>query len=123
MIFTTPRYKSSGAVRLLDKNKDLQITKLTAKKDVVYSNSPIEAINKIAKQYLRHFKPKTMVELIKVINFFVEDHNNRQYRFLKGRTPNEVYALTPEIDYTPTIKQATDRRKIENNLMSCKGLC
>jgi putative transposase len=108
---------------LLEKNKDLQITKLTAKKDVVYSNSPIEAINKIAKQYLRHFKPKTMVEVLKVINFFVEDHNNRQYLFLKGRTPNEVYSLTPEIDFSSTIKQAAELRKMENKLMSCNGIC
>ena len=114
---------AQNIVHLLDKNKDLQITKLTAKKDVVYSNSPIEAINKIAKQYLRHFKPKTMVELIKVINFFVEDHNNRQYRFLKGRTPNEMYIRTPEIDYSLTIKQAKERRNIENKLISCKGIC
>jgi putative transposase len=108
---------------LLEKNHDVQITKLTAKKDVPYSNSPIEAINKIAKQYLRHYKPKTMIELIKVINFFVEDHNNRQYRFLKGRTPNEMYISMPEIDYSPMLKHATELRKKENNLMSCKGLC
>jgi predicted CopG family antitoxin len=114
---------AQNIVRLLDKNKDIQITKLTAKKDVVYSNSPIEAINKIAKQYLRHFKPKTMIELFKVINFFIEDHNNRNYRFLKGRTPNEMYIRTPEIDYSQTIKQATEKRKLENNLISCKGIC
>jgi hypothetical protein len=114
---------AQNIVRLLDKNKDLQITKLTAKKDVVYSNSPIEAINKIAKQYLRHFKPKTMIELIKIINFFIEDHNNRNYRFLNGRTPNEMYIRTPEIDYSQTIKQATEKRKMENNRISCKGIC
>lgn len=100
------------------------ITKLIALKDIQFSNSPIEAINKIYKQYLRHYQPKTSAALLQVTEAFVRDYGSlRPHGSLKGLIPMEAYTM-PELklDFRQTIREARAIRIEENKLVNC-SLC
>ena len=94
--------------------------KVIAKKDIEFSNSPIEAINKIAKRYLRYYKPRTLEELEKVVLIIIEDYNTiRPHGSLKGLTPLESYSNVAPLDFKPQIKAARLTRIHENRLNRC----
>jgi len=100
------------------------ITKVIAQKDIRYSNSPIAAINKIYKQYLRHYQPKHPAALLQVTEAFVHDYSSqRPHGSLKGLIPMEAYT-TPELklDFRDTMRQARAQRIAENKLVNC-SLC
>jgi len=56
---------------LIEQTNEPTFKKVIARKDVSFSNSPVEAINKIVKRYLRHFKPDNLQELEKIIPWIV----------------------------------------------------
>src|SRR5690554_911216 len=65
-----------------------EISKVIAMKDISFSNSPIEAINKIMKRYLRFHKPETIDQLIECLELIVNDYNEkRPHGSLLGLTP------------------------------------
>jgi putative transposase len=64
-----------------------------AGKDVEFSNSMIEAVNKSLKY--RHIFPRELPKenrLKEYIERYIEEYNDRPHTKLKGLTPNEVYA-------------------------------
>jgi putative transposase len=52
-----------------------EIIKLLALKDVKFSNSAIEAVNKIIKRYLRKKLPDTLEKLIRCLEEIIQDYN------------------------------------------------
>ena len=52
---------------LIIEQKDPRLNKVIAKKDVSFSNSPIEALNKVVKKYLRYHQPDTLEALQKLV--------------------------------------------------------
>lgn len=97
------------------------ITKVIALKDIAFSNSPIEAINKIMKRYLRHYQPQTIEELEKTIAFAVDDYNNtRPHGSLHGLTPMEAYTQSVKLpDFHEQMRQAKALRIAENRKTNC----
>lgn len=102
----------------MDKPK---ITKIVALRDIAYSNSPIEAINKIMKRYIRHGRPQSLKGLQDLVAAAVNDYNSiRPHCALGGLTPLEVYAQKlPSMDFSTQTKQAKAERKVQN----AKGWC
>jgi transposase InsO family protein len=109
---------------LLNATDSPSITKIIAKKDIQFSNSPIEAINKICKRFLRHYKPKTMEQLIEVINSFVIEYNTkRPHGTLKGLTPIEAYQNFSTLNFSEAIAQARINRILTNKAIPKCKLC
>ncbi|WMJ74869.1 hypothetical protein RCC89_17125 [Cytophagaceae bacterium ABcell3] len=46
--------------QLLETTPDPKITKVVALKDIAFSNSPVEAVNKVMKRYLRYYDPDSV---------------------------------------------------------------
>jgi putative transposase len=64
-----------------------------AGKDVEFSNSMIEAVNKSLKY--RHIFPRDLPKaghLMEYIQRYIDEYNDRPHSKLKGLTPNEVYS-------------------------------
>lgn len=100
------------------------ITKVIALKDIQFSNSPIEAINKIYKRYLRHYQPKTLHALQHVTRLFVQDYAYlRPHGSLKGLIPMEAYTKPDQVlDLRQAIQDARAIRIAENKKVNC-SLC
>lgn len=101
-----------------------KINKLTALKDIAFSNSPIEAINKLLKTY--YLPPSSIANTTQLINrleWFHEDFNTkRPQHALKGFTPDEVHSCqVPPIDYKTLRKEAMIQRLELNRSNICEG--
>jgi len=70
-----------------------KITKVRSLKDIRFSNSPVEAINRTIKgRYLKNRKFDTLKELKEFIKWAVHDYNEiRPHYKHRPRTPQEVY--------------------------------
>ncbi len=103
---------------------EINIQKLVALKDINYSNSMVEAVNKIAKyQYLFPKHPYNLQELEELLSYFINDYNNvRPHSQLKGLTPNEAYiGIELPKDYrTSILKQARIDRLAYNKENKCE---
>lgn len=98
------------------------IQHLIAQKDIVQSNSMIEAANKQIKyRFLYHQTIATFDELENYVQLSVDDYNNRPYTSLNGLTPKEVISgkLPASVNYYEQTKQATQHRIIENKKATC----
>jgi transposase InsO family protein len=106
---------------LLSRTEQPVITQIIAGKDIRFSNSPIEAINKIMKRYLRHHQPQTLEEMGVVIGAAVTDYTEkRPHVSLGGLTPMEVYRNYKQvIDFSEEIRQAKKVRIVENQHLDC----
>lgn len=106
---------------LLQSSAPPDILKVIALKDIQFSNSPIEAINKIYKQYLRHYQPRTQAALQAVTALFVHDYGSaRPHGSLKGLIPMEAYANPDQIlDFRQAVQNARTQRIAENKAVNC----
>ena len=106
---------------LLRKVKNPSITKVIALKDISFSNSSVEAINKIMKRYLYHYNPTSMRQLNKILNETINDYNNvRPHGSLKGKTPMECYTkATINMDFSSEKTEARTLRVTENRKIRC----
>ena len=97
------------------------ITKIIARKDIRFSNSPIEAINKIHKQYLRHHQPTTQAAWFQVTEAFADEYSMlRPHGSLKGLTPMEAYTRPDlKLDFRQAIREARPQRIEENRKVNC----
>jgi putative transposase len=102
---------------------EAQIKHLIAQKDISFSNSGIEALNKILKhQFLRKKIITTEKQLKKEILSFINIYNNhRPHAALNGYTPNEKYNNSKDFEWFSTaIKQQKNERSKQNKAKTCK---
>lgn len=101
--------------------KDPELIKWIAQKDIAFSNSPVEAVNKIFKRYLRHFQPQDFSSFQKCVEFFIEDYTlKRPHGSLNGLTPFEAYTGgNPLPDLKMDFQQARQDRLIANRKTNC----
>lgn len=94
-----------------------RIKRITALKDIRFSNSPVEAIHRTLKgRYLPKKQFYNIAELLKHLAWSVNDYNNRPHYKLKPRTPHEVYFNIPlPFDLKARMKSAMQKR-IKKNL-------
>ena len=87
-----PENKNSAVKMLLE---SIPLKKLIAGVDVTYSNSLIEAVNKILKyRYLFRGPIPDLEHLATAVMKAIEDYNNRPHLALWGLTPNQGHAGT-----------------------------
>jgi transposase InsO family protein len=97
------------------------ISKVTALKDIIHSNSAVEGINKIFKQYLRHYKPTTLAGVQRVKDLFIQDYGARRpHGSLGSLRPMERY-INPSLvpDHRVRIQEARPIRVQENLAINC----
>jgi putative transposase len=95
------------------------LRKVVALKDIIPSNSPVEALNKVLKNnYLNKMNVANKEALTKILKEVVEDYNNRPHGSLLGFTPNEVYN-DDKIDLPTNFREARDYRKNFNRNFCC----
>lgn len=107
--------------QLLKNCENPEFNKVIAQKDIVFSNSSIEAVNKIMKRYLRFYKPDTLDKLLNKIPIIIHDYMHlRPHGSLNGRTPFEAYTLYEmNNNFSDQIKQARTFRINQNKQMNC----
>jgi len=106
---------------LLRQTESPTITKIIAQKDICFSNSPVEAINRIMKRYLRYHDPQRFDQLKSVMAQSISDYNEiRPHGSLNGLTPTEAYT-DPEkfLDFGKQKKLARLSRIAENQQANC----
>lgn len=95
-----------------------------AQKDIAFSNSKIEAFNKIIKhQFLLPRKLENRKQLEKALDEDIEIYNNiRPQQSLSGNTPNETYDGKPVdiFQHNSHFKAQKELRRKENNKNKCK---
>jgi putative transposase len=92
--------------------------------DIRYSNSLIEAHNKVIKY--NYLYPKTIangVQLRKEVKFSINDFNNRPHISLDGSTPNECHAaMKLDHEFLRKLKiEAQIKRKLDNLKSRCEA--
>jgi putative transposase len=90
-----------------------ELIKWIAQKDISFSNSPVEAVNKIFKRYLRHFQPQDFLSFQRCVSNFVADYTcERPHGSLNGFTPFEAYTKgkLADTDYSKAIAIARQQR-------------
>lgn len=102
-----------------------KLTKITALKDIQFSNSPVEAIHKIMKgRYIRNKRFETIEGLTKFLNEAVKDYNYERPHYKHfPKTPAEVYF---EVDLKLDIRKRTSKasqQRIKNNLATACRIC
>ena len=98
------------------------LRKVVALKDIITSNSPVEALNKVLKNnYLNKMTIANQEALNKILKEVVEDYNNRPHGSLGGFTPNEVYSdILPELP--KEFNEAKVNRRKYNRNFCCINL-
>lgn len=101
-----------------------ELEKLVAQKDVKFSNSAIESINKIIKRYLRKKLPNSLDALITCLEEIIHDYNCiRPHGSLHGLTPHESYTNQDvKIQQKHCKMKARAMRINENKAINC-GVC
>ncbi|MBI9067278.1 MAG: transposase [Salinivirgaceae bacterium] len=105
-------------------SNEINIQKLIALKDIPFSNSLIEAQNKLLKyRYLFKCQYQDIGELRNVLNWIVPDYNNRRpHNSLKGLTPYEAFTgKTFDIgEQVQRMKQSRKNRITQNKKRLCE---
>ena len=103
-------------------NKEIKLTKLIAQKDIHFSNSMIEAVNKQMKyNFLFRQELLDLAHTQRYLETAVEQYNHRSHSALFGLTPYEVFhgKIPDKAFFKPQLEQAKDLRKAENQALSC----
>ncbi len=103
-----------------------KLTKITALKNIQFSNSPIEAIQRILKgRYLRNHKFGSLLELSEFLKEAINDYNCKRPHCRHGlRTPKEVYFGIPLcFDPKEKMQKAVKERIKLNKQTSCTICC
>jgi hypothetical protein len=97
--------------------EDTPIKKLIARVEVSFSNSMIEAVNKILKyRYIARTQLPDLDHLNETIAAAIEDNNDRPHYALKGLSPNQAYTGSQfdKADYRESLIEARIRRLMVN---------
>ncbi len=103
---------------------DRAIRKLVAQKDIIFSNSMVEAVNKILKyRFLFQHNIPDYESTIKHLNNFIPIYNQRPHSALGGRAPEEVLKGIElnKKEYTMHFKEAQKKRIEENRIVWCEN--
>ena len=105
----------------LEITKDPKITKLIALKDIAFSNSPIEAVHKIMKRYIRRQEPQNFQQLLNGLPKHVLDYTSiRPHGSINGYTPLEAYAQKAiSMDFSEQTRRARNQRITLNKTHRC----
>jgi putative transposase len=110
----------------LERLDDIEIRRINALKDVAYSNSMAEALNRIIKcSYLNQMNNENTAALEENMKLTEDNYALiRPHAALKGLTPLEAYSgkRPDEISYTPQLKEARKKRIEMNKKYNC-GSC
>ena len=114
--------ENKGDVSLAIENQELKLNKLIAQKDIIFSNSMIEAVNKKIKyNFLYRHELLDFNHVERFLATAVEKYNNRPHSSLFGLTPYEVFnGATPDKDrFAVQKQQAKILRIAENKALVC----
>jgi hypothetical protein len=102
--------------------EDPKITKVIALKDIAFSNSLIEAVNKIMKRYIRRQQPQNIEQVRNgLVNHVFDYTTTRPHGSLEGYTPMETYAQKGSImDFTEQTRLARAQRIALNKAGGCQ---
>src|SRR5690554_1764090 len=95
-----------------------------ARAGVTFSNSAIEAINKIIKRYFRKKLPDTLEALTLCLEEIINDYNTiRPHGSLLGLSPMECYTSeNVNLDFKEQKLEAKKERITQNRAVNC-GVC
>ena len=111
-----------GYVSSAIKNKEIKLNKLIALKDIHFSNSMVEAVNKRMKyDFLLRQQLPGFEHVGRFLEIAVGQYNNRPYSALFGLTPYEVfYRATPDKTlFKPQMEHTRILRIAENKALDC----
>jgi len=103
-------------------NNEINLNRLVAQKDIRFSNSMVEAVNKRMKyDFLFRAQLLDFEHTKRFLETAVAQYNNRPHSALHGFTPYEVFngAKPDKTLFKNQIEQAKVLRKIENKALSC----
>ena len=98
------------------------INQLIAQKDIIQSNSMVEAVNKHIKYYYLFKRDlKDLNDTIRYLSTSIPDYNNKPHGKLFGFTPNEVLNGTIPVkdNYQQDMVKARKNRLKQNRLIEC----
>ncbi|OHD36055.1 MAG: hypothetical protein A2Y30_01275 [Spirochaetes bacterium GWE1_32_154] len=104
--------------------KTIDVKKIIAQQDISFSNSMIEAVNKILKyNYLFREKIPDFESCCKYLEKFIPDYNDRPHCSLEGLSPNEAYSgvTIDHHEVSEQVKSARIARILENQGYSCSS--
>jgi transposase InsO family protein len=114
--------ENKGFVTDAIENNEIKINRLVAQKEIHFSNSMIEAVNKRMKyDFLFRVELLDFEHTRCFLETAVDEYNNRPHSALFGLTPKEVfYGAMPDRDLFKEQKEQAKRlRKVENKALSC----
>jgi hypothetical protein len=114
--------ENKGFVCNAIENKELNLTRLIAQKDIIFSNSMVEAVNKRMKyDFLFRAELLDFEHTQRFLETAVEQYNNRPHSALYGFTPQEVFngAKPDKHFFKNQIEDAKILRKAENKALLC----
>jgi len=114
--------ENKGYVCEAIENKEINLTRLVAQKDIRFSNSMVEAVNKRMKyDFLFRAQLLDFDHVERFLETAVAQYNNRPHSALYGFTPIEVFngAKPDKALFKSQIEQAKILRKAENKALSC----
>lgn len=114
--------ENKGFVCQAIENNEIKINRLIAQKDIQFSNSMVEAVNKRMKyDFLFRQQLLDFNHTQRFLTVAVEQYNHRPHSALYGLTPYEVFhGRAPDKTlFNPQKEQAKILRKAENIALSC----
>ncbi|MDR2972608.1 MAG: integrase core domain-containing protein [Bacteroidales bacterium] len=114
--------ENKGYVCSSIENQEIKLNRLVAQKDIRFSNSMVEAVNKRMKyDFLFRNQLLDFEHTQQFLETAVEQYNNRPHSALFGLTPYEVFhgAIPDKNLFKDQKEQAKMLRKAENKALSC----
>ena len=114
--------ENKGDVNTAIENQEILLNKLIAQKDIQFSNSMVEAVNKLMKYgFLFRQELLDFNHVERYLEIAVEQYNNRFHYALLGLTPHEVFdgAIPDKNLFKEQKQQAKILRIAENKALSC----
>jgi len=106
-------------------DKAVSLKRLLAQTDIIFSNSMVEAVNKVVKyQFLFHHDIADFNALERYLVFVVPDYNNRPHSGLGGCTPKQIMTgQYPDYDIIAAQMKMARIKRIEQNRKAGCGVC